>query len=209
MPASDSPSPRLRFTLRALLIAIAGIALVVTWINTYRMAQRNRFLETENRRLRNEVGALSVEDETRFYAIKLPTDNALEWAWRIWIPEGRRYQVHTASGPVPKEGFPQMRATVTIGQPGEHVVRYRIERDPRDNHWQGTMKAGGASVGKFEQPWVEWGNRTSMTGGVGTSTVDFPPDERVELIRHRVSQATSTDKIEDPSAGFMIWLEPN
>jgi hypothetical protein len=31
----------------------------------------------------------------------------------------------------------------------------------------------------------------------------------IELIRHRVSQARSSEQFEDPAAGFMIWLEPN
>jgi hypothetical protein len=36
----------------------------------------------------------------------------------------------------------------------------------------------------------------------------FEPGQRIELIRHRVSQASDSGKIEDPSAGFMVWLEP-
>jgi hypothetical protein len=210
MPASDSPDTRRpRYTLRVLFAAVAVIALVVTWVNTYRIAARNRLLEVENRRLRNEVGALSVEDESQFHAIQIPTNDELEWAWRIWIPDGRSYRVRAVGGQIPKESFPQFGGTITISQPGEHVVRYRIRRGPRDDLWWGEMSASGARVGRYEAPWIEWERRTATTDGVGSSTIKFPPDQRVVLIRYRVSQAPSSDKIEDPATGFLIWLEPN
>jgi hypothetical protein len=48
-----------------------------------------------------------------------------------------------------------------------------------------------------------------VDGNVGYSTIVKKPDERIVLLRYRVSQtATRIPKIEDPSAGFMIWLEP-
>ncbi|MEX2138864.1 MAG: hypothetical protein WD894_06355 [Pirellulales bacterium] len=135
MQTSNPPSPRRpRFTLRVLLVAVAVIALVVSWVNTNRIATRNRLLEAENRRLRNDFGELSVEDETRFHAIGVPTNNELEWAWRIWVSEGHSYHIRVAGGQVPKEGFPQTGyGATTISEPGEHEVRYRIRRDPRDN----------------------------------------------------------------------------
>jgi hypothetical protein len=208
----DPPARRPRFTLRVLLFVVALVALIVSLINTYRIAQRNRLLEAENQRLRNEVGELSIEDETRFHAIQVPADNEFEWAWRIWIPEGHSYRVRVASGQIPKEGFPQSGGTLYLREAGEHVVRYRIRRDPRNNQWQGTLQTTGGSVGSGSHPWVEWNQRTATTGGVGTSTQSFPagqPGQQIELARYRVSQASSSDKIEDPAAGFLIWLEPN
>ena len=152
MPGSDSPAARRpRYTLRVLFVAVAAIALVATWINTYRIAERNRLLESENRRLRNEVGALSVEDETRFHAIQIPTNNELEWAWRIWIPEGRSYRVRSCGGQIPKQGFPKFGGTIVISQPGEHVVRYRIRRSPRDNLWWGELSTNHARVGNDDR----------------------------------------------------------
>jgi hypothetical protein len=83
-PISNSPHMRRpHYTLRVLFAAVAVIALVVTWVNMYRLTARNRLLEAENQRLRNEVGALSVEDETQFHAIGIPTNDEREWAWRI------------------------------------------------------------------------------------------------------------------------------
>jgi hypothetical protein len=166
-------------------------------------------LETEIRRLRDDFGELSIEDESRFHAIGIPTNNKLEWAWRIWIPEGHSYRVRSFGEKISKEGFPQGGNTITISEPGEHIVRYRIRRDPRNSVWWGEIEANYSILGGYEQPWVEWKTTASTTGGVSTTTQDFAPDERVELARHRVSQVRSSDKIEDPAPGFLIWLEPN
>ena len=96
-----------------------------------------------------------------------------------------------------------------LRESGEHVVRYRIRRDPRDGRWNGSTHTQAGSVGKDHQPWVEWSSRTSTGGGVGASTRSYETDQQVEIIRHRVSEkANSSANIEDPAAGFMIWLEP-
>jgi len=100
--------------------------------------------------------------------------------------------------------------TTFLREPGEHVIRYLVRRDPRDDSWYGSLHTESGSVGRDPQPWVEWGTRTSTSSGVGKSTRSYETDQRVEIIRHRVSEkASSSTQIEDPVAGFIIWLEPN
>lgn len=185
-----------------------AVALAVSIVNNRRLRQENLSLAAENRRLRDEVGELSIEDASQFHAMRVSGDDDLEWAWRIWIPEGCVYRLRLVGSEIPKEGFPpQTGGTIWLRESGEHLIRYRIRRDPRDGKWYGRLSAPTGSVGKDEQPWVEWPSHTSMTGGVGGGTKVFSPDERVELARHRVSQAKSSEDIEDPAAGFLIWLE--
>jgi hypothetical protein len=203
-----SPAPGRRFTLRALFVGVAAIAIAASWVNTYRIAQRNRLLETENRRLRDEVGELSVDDDSRLHIIRVDTKNEFEWAWRVWVPEGRSYRLRVIGDRIPKQGFRDDGGTTFLREPGEHFVRYRIGRDPRDNRWSGTLSTRGAGISSTGGEWVEWGSRTATTDGVGPTTETFPPGQRVLLARHRVSQAKSSSDIEDPSAGFLIWLEP-
>lgn len=206
--SDETPSRRkgARFSLLTLLLVTAIIALSVTVAMLYRELIP---LREEVARLRNELGELNVEDPTKLHAIRVETDNELEWKWRIWIPEGASYRLRGHGGPVPKEGYPTTGGTTYLRESGEHVIRYRIRRDPRDGRWNGSLHSPTGSVGKDHQPWVEWSSRTSTSGGVGSSTRSYETDQRVEIIRHRVSQASSSTNIEDPAAGFMIWLEPN
>ena len=95
-----------------------------------------------------------------------------------------------------------------LREPGEHVIRYLIRRN-REGRWFGSLHTPIGSVGSDHHPWVEWSSLTSTSGGVGSSTRSYETDEQVEIIRHRVSQANDTANIEDPAAGFVVWLEPN
>ena len=195
-----------QFSILNLLLLTTIVALSVTVAMLYRAIGPMR---QELLQLRNEVGRLHIEDPTKLHAMQVQTDNELEWKWRIWVPEGKGYRVRSHGGLVAKEGFPSDGGTIYLRESGEHVIRYRILRDPRDGHWYGSMHAPGGSVGKDQQPWVKWRSRTSTSGGVSSSTRSFDSTaKRVEIIRHRVSEtAKSSLNIEDPAAGFMIWLE--
>jgi hypothetical protein len=205
---SDDPPiarRRARFSLLTLLLVTAIVALSVTVAMLYRELGP---LRAEVVRLRNEVGELHVNDPAKLHAIRVETDSELEWKWRIWLPEGATYRLRGEGGPVPETGFPATGGTMYLREPGEHVIRYVIRRDPRDGKWYGSLHAQNGSVGKDLQPWVEWGSRTSTSSGVERRTQSFHPDETVVLIRHRVSQKDSSEKMEKAAEGLMVWLEP-
>ncbi len=199
------PRPRLRFSLLTVLLVTTIVGMAIVVVMQWRSLAP---LRAEVRRLRNEVGDLSVDDPTKLCAIQVNTHDELTWKWRVWVPQGKVYRVREYGGEVPKEGYPEDGGTVWLREPGEHVVEYRIIRDPRDDQWYGWLQTRSGGVGKDAQPWVKWPSRRSSTGGVGTTTQSFEPDRRVELIRHRVSQAGHNVPFEDPAAGFMVWLEP-
>jgi hypothetical protein len=192
----------------SLLTILLLMALAACGITIWRLWQEVGPLRTEVRRLRDEVGAISVDDPTRVHAIQVDTNDELLWKWRIWLPENRTYVVRCVGENVPKEGFPKPGGSIWIHEPGEHVIAYRVRRDQRNDQWYGQLETGTAAVGKDYQPWVEWPSKTSTSGGVGKSTYSADPSKRLEIIRHRVSQNSDSTKIEDPAAGFMIWLEP-
>jgi hypothetical protein len=75
--------------------------------------------------------------------------------------------------------------------------------------WAGSLETPEGSVGGASQAWVKWKKTVSSGEGVGYMSKDFEPDKVIVLERHRVSQKTNSSmQIEDPSAGFMDWLEP-
>jgi hypothetical protein len=204
-PVSNrSRRPRISLLSAFLLMTIVGMAIVI--IQLWRELGP---LRDEVHRLRNEMGVLVVDDPTKIHAIQVNTRDELTWKWRVWIPPGRKCVIRAFSDGIPKKGFPQQGGSLFIHEPGEHMIGYEIDRDRINGKWYGkTTLAGTGSVGKDDQPWVEWTTKTSTSGGVPTDVRTFESDQRVELIRFRISQTSDSSKIEDPSAGFMIWLEP-
>ena len=198
---------RLRFSLQtlALIVTIVAMAIVIGLLYSELVPLRD-----ENRRLRDEVGELTIEDESKFHAILTPhiDPDEFRWRWRIWIPEGRSYRLQFASHKIPKQGVPTPQGTLTLNEPGEQWVEYRMFRETDSGKWRDILSVKNASVSGDYQQWPEWTHRVGAGNGVGDMTEVFEPDKRVELIRRRMSQAANSASIEDPAAGYMIWLDP-
>jgi hypothetical protein len=196
--------PRISILTALLLMAMLGMAIVI--VQQWRLIKPMR---DELTSLRNETGRLAIDDPTKFHAIEVRTDGECVWKWRVWVPEGREYQINIATENIPKDAFPSNNGMIVLSKPGESWIEYRITKDPDGKSWMDQLSTSNGSVGSRPQPWVTWGRKMSTDGGVGHKTQSFEPGQKILLERHRVSQkATSSNQIEDPSAGFMIWLEP-
>jgi hypothetical protein len=166
-------------------------------------------LRAEVRRLRDEVGALSVDDPTKPCAIRVRTKDEYTWKWRVWIPEGREYRLKYSGEQIPKNGIPQSHGSITLSDPGEIWIEYRISPNPQSEQWSDKLYTPNAAVGSAMQKWVKWTRRTTTNEGISYTTQVTEPGKIIVLNRERVSQtAADSSRIEDPSAGFMIWLEP-
>jgi hypothetical protein len=184
----------------------AIVALSVTVALLYREVGP---LRQEVRKLRDEVGHLSISDPTKLHAIRVDTSEELTWKWRLWIPEEQGYRLRSYEGEVPKSGYPSSGVTISRLKSGETWIDYRIRSDPKSGKLCGAMRMPGFRAGGDSHDWVQWPRKRSTLDGVTSSTHVFVPGQTVELIRLRVSKdAASAQDIEDPAAGFMIWLEP-
>ena len=77
--------PRISLLSALLFMTIAGMAIVI--VQLWREVGP---LRAEVRRLRNELGVLTVENPSRLHAIEVRTKDEMIWKWRIWVPERRR-----------------------------------------------------------------------------------------------------------------------
>lgn len=198
-----------RFSLTTLVLLTTVVAMGITIATLWRELAP---LRAENRRLRDEVGELSIEDRTKLHAIRVANTGELIWKWRVWLPAGRRYRLRSDGGPlqVSEEGFPEEGGSMYLEppeSPGEEIwVEYRIRQD-RDGKWRGSMRTRQGSVGADSHAWVGAGNM-STTAGVGESTVVAKPDERFLLARFRTADVSNSQDMPDPADGFMVWIEP-
>lgn len=93
-PASASIRKPRQFSIIHLLLITTIIALSITVTMLYREVGPMR---QELKRLRSEVGELHIEDPRKLHAVRVETDQNLDWKWRIWVPEGKRYRVYVRS----------------------------------------------------------------------------------------------------------------
>lgn len=193
----------------SLLSAILLTTIVALAIGIAQIWREVGPLRAEVRRLRDEVGALSVADPTKPCAIRVRTTDEFTWKWRLWIPEGRSYVLKHASDKIPKQGLAQSTGSITLDEPGETWIEYRIAPDPTAGIWMDRIRTPHTTVGSSSQDWLKWKRKLSTEEGISYTTTSSEPGKVIILARERVSQtAAVSSNIEDPSAGFMIWLEP-
>ncbi len=196
--------PRFSLLTGLLLMTVVGMSLVIT-----QLWREVGPLRATVRLLRDEVGRLSIVDPTKPCAIRVRTKDELTWKWRLWIPEGRSFLLKYASQDVPAKGFPAGNGSIRLDNPGETWITYRIAPNVKTGKWMDHLETPSGSVGSSQQDWVSWTRRMGSSEGVGTTTKESKIGEAILLARLRVSQsAPNSADIDDPSAGFMIWLEP-
>jgi hypothetical protein len=187
-----------RFSLLSALMLMTIVGLLITVAKLWREAGP---LRAEVLRLRNEVGSLTIDDDTKPHAIRVRTSEDFTWKWRIWIPRGREYLVKYADESIPRLGYPAEQGSITLSEPGEVWVEYRIAFDPRSKSWQDKLSIPSGNLGNSQQDWVDWPKRVSASEGVGYKTESYEPDKIILLDRERISQVSNSQNMEDPSAG--------
>lgn len=193
----------------SLLTVLLLMALSACGITIFRLWYEVGPLRVEVRELRNETGRLSIDDPSKPHVVQVRTNDEFTWKWRVWIPAGRAYRIQLAVQDIPKKGYPKTQGMILLDEPGEMWIEYRIAPSPGSENWMDKLTTSSGSVGSSSQPWVKWSRRTGIGEGVGHTTQVFEPATDILITRERVSQkAISSDQLEDPSAGFMIWLEP-
>jgi hypothetical protein len=200
--------PRFSLLTVLLLTTIDGLAIVVV-----QLGREVGPLRKEVRRLRDEVGELSIENDTRIHAMQARTKDPLTWKFRVWVPEGQTAVVKAHWGDVPRAGVPEANAGVQL-ELGEQWITYRVDHSSVLNSWSVNLEAPGGLSGQTiqdEERWWEWPRPAAIWGtGVQHATGVFEDGQDVFILkRWRVADTNNASDIEkmETSAGFIIWLE--
>lgn len=217
---------RFRFSLVNILLVmtVVGMALVI-------------FLQQQDLQGLHQVlgdsGYLTVQDETKFQSVFVPTFDELTWRWRLWLPRGKQYQVAAVCNQVPSSGYPEhpelevMRwgkgfaLGPRIGiSPGEHLLTVALRRDTLDGrekiHFDiiaddGTSHfTGSQTLERNIGQWPFSGDHSVSMGSPDLlSKQSIKGEARFLLMRFRTATGRITSGIDEPpSDGLMLWIEP-
>ena len=201
---SDSRPPRrFQFSLATLFVVFTIAAVLIAgWAASRRLDDA----AAEIQKYRNEVGQLTIADRQRVHAIGVRVTGRLEWKWRVYLPENRRFQLRLVTGGVPQRGTPEPGESLGSSMPfqgsGEFLVLAKVEKDYR-GEWG--LAANTPDFVVFSPiPSFDWLQRggwgASEIGPGGTNSVE--PGQPMVLLRARIGQQPPT-----PCDGLMVLIE--
>lgn len=218
---SGAAMPRIRFSLKTLFLVLLVAMLAGSHVFTsYRLKQTH----DENVKLRTELGYLTIEDRTKVHVVRLATHEDLKWQWRVYVPEGAKVVLKTATHRIPEFGLPADWHVASECPPGEYTLTAAVRRD-RAGQWQFSVAGGGINLrSNVPEAAAKWlADRASTKGwsaGAGaTETKDAGKPLRLLRV---LSQAhlppgvspTIGASDEHPSGkpnrigdGLMIWID--
>ena len=97
---------RLKFSILNLLLILTAVAAILGVYSSrqahFKTTERYEWLVSElnakqmelidqNKKLRQELGALTVEDPDQIYAVRLRTTSPKTWSFRVYLPDGADY----------------------------------------------------------------------------------------------------------------------
>jgi hypothetical protein len=163
--------------------------------------------------LRDEVGELSIDDETKLHAIEVRTNDDFLWKWRVWVPEGQSVVVRSQWGNVPRSGVPAGNSQIALHR-GEQWITFSARPSHGQKGWTAQlateMGSSGTSIQDHEH-WWDWPKNAFTGEGVGNTT-EMAKEGQTNFVlkRLRVAPIDSSSelfKMDEPTAGFIIWLE--
>jgi hypothetical protein len=224
--------PRISLFAAFLLTTIVGMAMVVAlqW-------REIGPLRTEVRRLRSELGYLTIDDPKRACAVSVPSFEDDTRKWRIYLPVGGQYSICSRSGNLPSRPghlgnswFDEVRksgsgmSSTGTSLHGEFLLEGRLIKE--NDSWvfvtnysqsDGSMKTSSQSKDSIYQPSGDWlsDRRSRITSSdVAFDQKSFEPGKSIlllHLVRPEITDLPGGGhKSKTPQGaadGFSIWIE--
>ncbi len=213
---------RFRFSLLSFLLAVTVICLALShWNNSLKLVAAM----AELRKLRDEVGNLSIEDRSKFHAIAIESDEPNTWRWRMFVPKGVRYQWNISCENISSNIPPKEAGTVGVSNDSysdtenEVFVTARL-REGDNGSW--TLSVSSKIGDSKHQMYgsritippdkIEWRSKTPATSGqvIGSNGTEVrDPKGPIILLEERACEKGPNGNYQSsdgPMPGFMIWL---
>ena len=210
---------RIRFSLSRILTVTLFVALTATIVVLY---QRIRVIEPALRKLRNEVGELTVDDPELPHAIRIPDYDDTSFRWRLYLPTGKKFVLRCAvSTSIPARGLPgidsdecfmssEFRSTDSNT---DWIQAIAFDKD-RQGVWRLVLSRGSERMSVSRplpdemQGWLEEEQSPTWSISGKGATVFAKHGEPLILFRQRrVAVIEGEPLSEEPTMGVVAWIE--
>ncbi len=225
MPTESNRLPRYSLLTLLLLTAIAALAVSV-WRQSFEIEP----LRQEVRRLRQEVGQLTIDDENKIYAIRVATADLDVHRYRVYLPKNRRFSLNSRIVTIPgklnsqsrQEWFASLRGSGGSSsiESGEFTIDSQVRPgDETPDQWDliHSINGRGGGANGAVMPWLNdrrvW--TTAEEAQLGKQ-IELDANDGLVLFALRKGKMQEThggysNKWPDETKehpGVMLWIEP-
>lgn len=210
-------SLRPRVSLRSWFAMTAIVTLVISnVVMVWRLNEAEKSLD----RIRNETGNLAITDPTQAH-VALTEKEENWWKWRVWLPDGVKYQIHQRIGMFP-HGTSGSGAGWSI-PPGEHWITARYDRGANAPRFSVRVD----DLPRYITSWYPHGTPVTtavaqhpagINGGHGWidrcagdgAPEQFPFGKSIPLLEYQQGDPTANGfhTPSGPTFGVLLWIEP-
>ncbi len=202
---SEPPKSRLgpRFSLLSMFLTITLACLSIAH---YMRTEEAAALEEENRRLRMELGEMTIGDPDKVYARQLATADPMVRKCRVYLPPDGDFSLQVAFG-WPKLTFPQDRPRGPSRQlPRGEQFTLTVIFSFEDGAWKYMIYyptvGHGSSSPTYDFSWLKHSSTIPPHMPQRERTADGP----IEILR--IADNRPGAVVSGQVDGFMIWLQP-
>lgn len=204
-PTKRAWGPRISLFSTLLLMTIAGMTIVI--VQFWREIGP---LRREVRLLRDQVGVLTIEDESKLHAIRVLSDADFTWKWRVWIPNGKPRAVYWMWGDVSKDGVPRRSSWAPLNPGEEQLLTLTAKRLDDGKSWVSHLRTA-RQVSTLSVPDAAFAvpNSATLRGVERMTEIAANDGQPFVLGRYRVAAESQKKLLEKdvPLPGFLIWIE--
>jgi hypothetical protein len=201
--------------------AILWTPIVLLAVLVWKSGNHAAALRTELTELRAKGGHLEIHHPDKFYAIRIPTSDPYEWAWRVYVPSGAKLMQRCYTGRMPAVGLPgdaTWRAargadygggsTGPIGT-GQFVLRiYLKERE--NGNWEVRIQksAGWSAYGhKPHSGWLHERDWVETSDAPAGKQNELSTSEDIVFLRLRNESSVKADDPNRVADTIVIWFD--
>ena len=165
---------------------------------------------SELQKLRQEVGYLDVADPSRIHAVQVPGVESMLWKWRLHLPPGRQYSLHTATLDIPAAGFPVGGKWTFDAPEGANTLTVALRKDHL-GQWQmvASLPQGTVRIGIADDDAAGLRAITASPRAVSVRARRRyragPARGNARVHAHRNGR-NGTSTPDGPAKGVLVWL---
>ncbi|PHR90942.1 MAG: hypothetical protein COA78_34275 [Blastopirellula sp.] len=205
VPAKSSSPKLLQFSVLTIMLLTAAVGV---WVAQIQTAEQTELMRLEIPNLQKAARELIIVDPNQYTAVQHHMTWNDDFRWRIYLPEGHRYQLAFATEKIDSNNLVEPFDTQVV-EPGEYELELQYKRE-KDDSFRIAVLLDEKVIFEQLHP-AGWNDNSGSSGASNISdSVQRDVDAPLEIMRtrfHTRDEKGNSSSAQGPVNGILIWLD--